>query len=139
MGGVARFGVSLEPQLLKEFDRLLKLRHYTNRSEAVRDLIRAALVEQQWKAGSGHAAGVLTLLYEHESMKLAQRLTHLQHHELAHIITTLHVHLDEHNCLEVLVMRGRAKDLRAAADRLISTRGVKHGKLTMTATGRSLK
>jgi len=139
MGNVVRFGVSLEPKLLKQFDQMLKLRQYGNRSEAVRDLIRNALIEEDWESDSKDAVGVLTLVYNHESMELAQRLTHLQHDELAHIISALHVHLDHHNCLEVLIMRGNASEIRTAADRLISTRGVKHGKLTTTTTGRQLK
>ena len=138
MAKVVRFGVSLEPELLKQFGRLLTARRYTNRSEAVRDLIRNALIEEDWRVGNREAAGVVTLLYDHASMELAQRLTHLQHDQHAQIVSSLHVHLDHHNCLEVLVMRGRARDIRSAADRLIGTRGVKHGKLTMTATGRAL-
>jgi len=138
MANVVRFGVSLEPELLKQFDRLLTARRYTNRSEAVRDLIRDALIEEDWRVGNRQAAGVVTLLYDHASMELAQRLTHLQHDQHAQIVSSLHVHLDHHNCLEVLVMRGRAHEIRTAADRLIGTRGVKHGKLTMTATGRAL-
>jgi len=139
MAGAVRFSVSLDRELLRQFDKHLKARRYTNRSEAVRDLIREALIEQAWQAGSTETAAVLALLYDHESMELAQRLTHMQHHLTAQIVSSLHVHLDEHNCLEVLVMRGEADDLRAAADRLISTRGVKHGKLVPTATGRQLR
>lgn len=138
MPNVVRFSVSLEKKLLGQFDAFLRSRRYTNRSEGVRDLIREALIERDWQKGDTSAAGVVTLLYDHSAMDLPQRLTRLQHHEHTQIISTLHVHLDEQHCLEVLVLKGMARDLRDLADRLISTRGVKHGKLTMTATGESL-
>jgi len=136
--GVTRFGVSLEEHLLAQFDRLIARRGYTNRSEAIRDLIRESLVREQWELGSDEVVGTLTLVYNHEVRDLTDKLTDLQHAHYKAIVSGLHVHLDSHHCLEVLVLRGRAKELKAIADRLIGTRGVKHGTFSATAEGRAL-
>jgi len=136
--GVTRFGVSLEEHLLAQFDRLIARRGYTNRSEAIRDLIRESLVREQWEVGSDEVVGTLTLVYNHEVRDLTDKLTDLQHAHYKAIVSGLHVHLDPHHCLEVLVLRGRAKELKAIADRLIGTRGVKHGTFSATAEGRAL-
>jgi CopG family nickel-responsive transcriptional regulator len=136
--GVTRFGVSLEEHLLAQFDRLIARRGYTNRSEAIRDLIRESLVREQWELGSDEVVGTLTLVYNHEVRDLTDKLTDLQHAHYKAIVSGLHVHLDPHHCLEVLVLRGRAKELKAIADRLIGTRGVKHGTFSATAEGRAL-
>ena len=138
MPGVTRFGVSLEKHLLRQFDRLIARRGYTNRSEAIRDLIRESLVREQWELGSDEVVGALTLVYNHEVRDLTDKLTDLQHAHYKAIVSGLHVHLDPHHCLEVLVLRGRAKELKAIADRLIGTRGVKHGTFSATAEGRAL-
>jgi len=138
MSGVTRFGVSLEEHLLTQFDRLIARRGYTNRSEAIRDLIRESLVREQWELGSDEVVGALTLVYNHEVRDLTDKLTDLQHAHYKAIVSGLHVHLDPHHCLEVLVLRGRAKELKAIADRLIGTRGVKHGTFSATAEGRAL-
>ena len=138
MPGVTRFGVSLEEHLLAQFDRLIARRGYTNRSEAIRDLIRESLVREQWELGSDEVVGTLTLVYNHEVRDLTDKLTDLQHAHYKAIVSGLHVHLDSHHCLEVLVLRGRAKELKAIADRLIGTRGVKHGTFSATAEGRAL-
>ena len=138
MPGVTRFGVSLEEHLLAQFDRLIARRGYTNRSEAIRDLIRESLVREQWEVGSDEVVGTLTLVYNHEVRDLTDKLTDLQHAHYKAIVSGLHVHLDPHHCLEVLVLRGRAKELKAIADRLIGTRGVKHGTFSATAEGRAL-
>lgn len=138
MPGVTRFGVSLEEHLLAQFDRLIARRGYTNRSEAIRDLIRESLVREQWELGSDEVVGTLTLVYNHEVRDLTDKLTDLQHAHYKAIVSGLHVHLDPHHCLEVLVLRGRAKELKAIADRLIGTRGVKHGTFSATAEGRAL-
>jgi CopG family nickel-responsive transcriptional regulator len=134
---VDRFGVSIERSLLDRFDRQIARKGYTNRSEALRDLIRDHLVEQEWTAGK-EVVGALTLLYDHDVRELAETLGHFQHRAHALIRSTLHVHLDERHCLEVLVITGEAGAIREIADRLIGTRGVKHGKLTMTSTGKAL-
>ncbi len=138
MADVTRFGVSLDERLLRQFDRLIQRKGYSNRSEALRDLIRESLVRDQWDMGSAEAVGTLTLVYNHEVRELADKLTDLQHEHYRRIVSTLHVHLDPHHCLEVLVLRGRASELKAIADRLIGTRGVKHGTFSATAEGRVL-
>jgi CopG family nickel-responsive transcriptional regulator len=138
MSQVTRFGVSLEENLLAQFDRVIARKGYTNRSEALRDLIRESLVREQWELGTEEAVGTLTLVYSHDVHELADKLTDLQHAHYRTIVSTLHVHLDPHHCLEVLVLRGKAKELKAIADRLIGTRGVKHGTFSATTEGRAL-
>jgi len=133
-----RFGVSLDSALLSQFDRMIGRKGYTNRSEAIRDLIRESLVREQWELGTDEAVGTLTLVYNHEVRELADRLTDLQHAHFESIVSTLHVHLDPHHCLEVLVLRGKADSLKRIADRLIGTRGVKHGTFSATTEGRVL-
>jgi CopG family nickel-responsive transcriptional regulator len=133
-----RFGVSLSSKLLKDFDGLISRKGYTNRSEALRDLIRDSLVQAEWEAGNKETVGAITLVYNHHTRELTHVLTDLQHQYHQNIISTTHVHLDEHNCLEVLVVKGRARDIKQIADRLIGTRGVKHGKLAMATTGKEL-
>ena len=138
MPPLTRFGVSLEETLLVQFDRLLAKKGYANRSEALRDLIRESLVKEQWELGAEDAVGTVTLIYSHDVRELADKLTDLQHRHYKQIVSTLHVHLDPHHCLEVLVLRGKAKELKAIADRLIGTRGVKHGTFSATSEGRVL-
>jgi CopG family nickel-responsive transcriptional regulator len=138
MSTLTRFGVSLEQELLARFDRLIARKGYTNRSEALRDLIRESLVREQWDLGTAEAVGTVTLVYSHDVRDLADKLTDLQHAHYTAIVSTLHVHLDPHHCLEVLVLRGKAKEIKAIADRLIGTRGVKHGTFSATAEGKAL-
>lgn len=138
MPELTRFGVSLDRDLLERFDRLIANKGYANRSEAIRDLIRDNLVKEQWKAGVEGAVGTITLLYNHDTRELADRLTDLQHAHYGSIISSLHVHLDHQHCLEVLVLRGNSSELKALADRLIGTRGVKHGTFSATAGGTGL-
>jgi len=135
---VTRFGVSLDEKLLAKFDRLIGKKGYANRSEAIRDLIRDSLVREQWELGDADAVGTLTLVYDHETRELEERLTELQHAHYQSIVSTLHVHLDPHHCLEVLVLRGKAAQLKSIADKLIGTRGVKHGTFSATAEGKVL-
>ena len=137
MGNLARFGVSLDEDLLEPFDELCKRKSYPNRSEAIRDLIRKALVEERW-SNDASGAGTLTLVYGHHKNDLARPLMASQHDDHVLCVTTLHVHLDHHNCLEVLVLKGEPTRLRALADKLISCRGVKHGTFTPTTTGQDL-
>lgn len=137
-GNAIRFGVSADARLLEKFDEMIAEKCYANRSEAIRDLIRDELVEFAWTTSDEEVVGTLTLVYNHESTDLAEKLTKLQHDHHSSIISTLHVHLDEHNCLEVLVMKGESKGITRLADRLIGTKGVKHGKLTMSTTGKEL-
>ncbi len=137
--GVYRFGISLEKALIERFDLLIKKKGYANRSEAIRDLIRDSLVTEEWESLNTEAVGTITLVYSHETRELTENLTELQHHYHNSIISAMHIHLDEHNCLEVVVVKGKAKDIKTIADRLIGTKGVKHGKLTVTTSGKYLK
>jgi len=138
MEEIVRFGVSMEKNLLASFDELISRKGYANRSEALRDLVRDHLVEEEWRAERKEMIGTITIVYNHHSRGLSDTLTDFQHQFLNLIISTMHVHLDEDNCLEVLVVKGMVDKIKTVADKLISTRGVKHGKLTMTTTGKEL-
>ena len=138
MGKTIRFGVSLNSDLLEKFDALCDERSYPNRSEAIRDLIRGVLVEEEQQVGGAEIAAVLTMVYDHHVSDLSQRLVEIQHDEHDVILTSVHVHLDHHNCLEVLILKGPGDSIKRLSDRLIATKGVKHGKLTLTTTGRGL-
>jgi CopG family transcriptional regulator, nickel-responsive regulator len=133
-----RFGVAMDDDLLSKFDKLIDAKGYENRSEAIRDLVRNLLVEEEWAAGDAETVGTITLVYDHHVHDLQDTLTDLQHNLHEDIISSIHVHLDAHNCLEVLIVKGQSGDIKAAADRLIGTKGVKHGRLTMTTTGKEL-
>lgn len=135
MSELVRFGVSIENHLLEEFDRLIQQRNYSNRSEAIRDLIRNELVLQEWTDDEAESLGTVTIIYDHHIRELSSVLTSVQHDFNEQIISTMHVHLDHHNCLEVLVVKGMTKNIRQIADKLISIKGVKHGKLVMTTRG----
>ncbi|MFQ5779625.1 MAG: nickel-responsive transcriptional regulator NikR [Nitrospiria bacterium] len=137
MSRLVRFGVSIDEGLLKQFDDYIERKRYTNRSEALRDLIRDHLVEEEWDENK-ETIGTITIVYDHDVRELMERLTDLQHHYQELIRSSLHIHLDAHRCLEVLVVRGRSGDIRKIADGLIATKGVKHGKLTTTTTGKDL-
>jgi CopG family nickel-responsive transcriptional regulator len=132
---VSRFSVSLPPALLKQLDEMVGEKGYDNRSLAIADMIRDKLVEHHQRVSNEEIAGTITLVYDHHKQHVQNTLTDIQHdhHEL--IISTIHVHLDHHNCLEVLVVRGRAGVVKKIADELIAAKGVKHGKLTVTTTG----
>ncbi|MCL4842874.1 MAG: nickel-responsive transcriptional regulator NikR [Bryobacteraceae bacterium] len=135
MSDLCRIGVAIDEDLLGQFDGLLERKGYSNRSEAFRDLIRDALVREETTDPEREAVGTLTLVYDHHVRQLADKLTDMQHDHFREIISTLHVHMDHDNCLEVLVLRGRAGAIRRIADRLVSTKGVKHGRLTLTTAG----
>jgi CopG family nickel-responsive transcriptional regulator len=135
MSDLVRFGVSIDEQLLDQFDEHIAEKSYVNRSEALRDLIRGALVEDQWDAGDAEAIGTVTLVYDHHAHDLADKLSDHQHTHHEEIVSTLHVHLDADHCLEVVVLRGVARDLKSIADGLIGTKGVKHGRFVATTTG----
>lgn len=138
MGETIRFGVSIDEQLLGRFDQLIEEKGYVTRSEAIRDLIRAALVELKWEGGEEETVGTVTLVYNHHVRDLSDKLTEQQHAHHDQIVSALHVHLDAHNCLEVLVLRGKAREVKKIADELIGVKGVKHGKLVMSDTGHEL-
>ena len=138
MGDMVRFGVSMSAELLESLDALLAKIGYSSRSEAIRDMVRSRLVEEEWQETGQEVVGTVTLVYSHEVRELTEMLTSLQHNYTAEIVSTTHIHLDEHNCLEVLIVRGKNQRIREIAEKLISTRGVKHGKLTTTTTGKEL-
>jgi len=135
---VVRFGVSLPRQLIEAFDRRIRAKGYRTRSEAIRDVIRDYLVEGEWERHAGSVVGTITVVYEHGTRELTHLLTELQHEFHGAVCCSTHVHLDERNCLEVIIVRGTSRQVQAIADRLVSTRGVKHGKLVCTTTGRRL-
>ena len=136
-----RIGISLEEELLAQFDHLITEKGYVNRSEAVRDLIRDALVQREWSQGgqAKERVAVVTLVYDHDASSLAQKLAHIQHENHRAVVSALHVHLDEHNCLEVLVLRGRGREVQQMGEGLVSTKGVKYGKLVPATTGQGLR
>ncbi|MDD4952077.1 MAG: nickel-responsive transcriptional regulator NikR [Desulfovibrionaceae bacterium] len=138
MGKTIRFGVSLDSDLLEKFDRLCEDKSYQTRSEAIRDLIRNVLVRKEWEGAEGEVAGTLSMVYDHHISGLAQKLTEIQHDHHEVILSSMHVHLDHHNCLEVIVLRGEADMIKRLGERLISTKGVKHGQLVLTTTGQEL-
>ena len=139
MSELARIGVAIDSLLLRKFDDLIGERGYTNRSEAFRDLIREELIQKSWESPESDVVGTVTLVYDHHVRMLSEKLTDLQHDFHRSILSTLHVHLDHDNCLEVLVVRGKAAIVQKIADALISTKGVKHGRLTLTTSGAELK
>lgn len=129
---LVRFGVAMDADLLDRFDAHLNARGYATRSEALRDLVRGALVDAHVQ-GDGAAVATLTLVYDHHVRELTERLTEMQHDLGERVVSTLHVHLDHDHCMEVIVMKGPALVLQSAADRLLATKGVEHGKLVLTA------
>ncbi len=135
MSDLSRIGVAIESALLEKFDAHIARRGYTNRSEAFRDLIRDALIEQAATKPDAIVVGTVTLVYDHHVRMLSERLTEMQHESFHNVLSTLHVHLDHDHCLEVLVLKGKASMVRKLADALISTKGVYHGRLTITTSG----
>ena len=138
MEKVSRFSVSLNKALLSELDRMCGEKSYANRSQAIADMIRAHLIEHRQQIGTGEIAGSITLVYDHHRHHLQDLLTDLQHEHRDVIISALHCHLDHDNCLEVLAVRGVAPAIKELADELIAAKGVKHGKLTITTTGKDM-
>jgi CopG family nickel-responsive transcriptional regulator len=132
-----RYGISLPGVLSKKFDRLIKKKKYTNRSEAIRDLIRHALVEEEIKSNM-EVVAVVNLLYNHHKRELSERLMELQHKHHHLVLSSMHVHLDHTNCLETIVMKGMSGEIKKLADLLIASKGVKHGNLSLTSTGKNL-
>ncbi len=132
---VTRFSISLPTELARQLDRMRREKGYTNRSQAVADMIRDQLVEHRRKFGDQEIAGTITLVYDHHKPHLQATLTDIQHDHHDVILSTLHVHLDHDNCLEVLAVRGRASLVKRIADELLAAKGVKHGRLKMTSSG----
>lgn len=135
MPGLVRFGVSMDTGLARRFDGLIRRRGYANRSEAIRDMVRRELVRQEWARPDADIVGTVTLVYDHHVRELGKRLTALQHEHHDMVVSATHVHLTHEHCLEVLVVRGPARDVRKLADRLLAAKGVLHGELVATATG----
>ncbi|MBN2563986.1 MAG: nickel-responsive transcriptional regulator NikR [Phycisphaerae bacterium] len=133
---LCRFSLSMPGELVTQLDGMVKAKGYASRSHAVADMVRAHLVEHHAQAGSREIAGTITLVYDHHKRNVQALLTDIQHDHQKLIISTMHVHLDHHNCMEVLAVRGRADAVKHVADQLIAARGVKHGKLTVTTTGK---
>ena len=135
---VSRFSISLPKQLLKALDRMTDEKGYDNRSQAMADMIRDQLVGHLEQGGSGEMAGTISIVYDHHKRRLQEDLTELQHDHGKLIIASMHVHLDHDHCLEVLVTRGPAREMKHLAEALIAAKGVIHGRLTMVSTGKDL-
>ena len=132
MEKITRFGVSIEPDLLKKFDKIIKKKGYANRSEAIRDIIRKNLITERTEDPNSEAIGTLTMIYDHHAGNLTNRLLDLQHHHHKEILTTTHIHVDHDNCLEVLVLKGKTGNIQRLADNIKSLKGIKHGELVIT-------
>ena len=137
MSSLVRFGVSLDKGLLEKFDKLIESKSYTNRSEAFRDLIRQELIQKQWQSGQ-EVAGAIILIYDHHKRELVNKLMDIQHEFGGMIISSQHVHLDHNNCLEIIAVKGSPKEAQKLADSLKSVKGVKHGTLSMSTTGKDI-
>lgn len=137
MSKLVRFGVSLEEELLKKFDLLIKEKNYSNRSEAFRDLIRQELITKEWDLDA-EIAGAITLIYDHHHRELLNKITDIQHDSQKVIISTQHVHLDHDNCLEIIAVRGKPGQVRKLAEQLKAIKGIKHATLSMSSTGKDI-
>lgn len=141
MAKLTRFGVSVDDDLLKKFDEIIKNKKYENRSEAIRDLIRNLIVEEEWakKNFNNDSIGTINLVYDHHKRELLNKLNHIQHDYNKYIVSDTHVHLDHNNCLDVIIVRGKTGKLKEIADKLISLKGIKFGKLSIATIGKNLK
>jgi CopG family nickel-responsive transcriptional regulator len=138
MSDLVRFGVSLEKTLLEKFDRFIRERNYTNRSEAFRDMIRQELIKKEWIEGDD-VAGAITLIYDHHRKDLLNKITDIQHNFQKIIISTQHIHLDHHNCLEIIAVRGDPSEVQRLTGLLKAIKGVKHGTLSMSSSGKEIE
>jgi len=138
MEKLARFGISIPEELLKTFDEYIERKHYANRSEAIRDLIRQKLVEEEWKESKEEVVGVITYLYDHHKRELAEKLLDIQHEHYDKIITTQHIHVDHDRCLEAILVKGKANEIKELADKIQAQKGVLHLNLALTTLGKSL-
>jgi len=138
MSDLIRFGVSLSERLLNRFDEYIYKRGYVNRSEALRDLIRNALVQEEWEEPEKETVATITYVYDHHKHDISDQLSNIQHDYTHLIISNLHVHLDADNCLEVMVLRGKTREIKLLSDLLIGARGVRHGGVVRTSTGKEL-
>jgi CopG family nickel-responsive transcriptional regulator len=138
MSDLVRFGVSLELKLLSKFDKVIKAEGYSNRSEAIRDLIRKHLVEREWTKGNREVGGAIILVYDRHRRELIDKLTEIQHNFYKFILSSQHIHLDDSNCLEIIAVKGVPKKVEELAFKLKSTKGVKYGSLSMATTGKEI-
>lgn len=141
MSDLTRFGMSMDVKLLEKFDQLIKKQGYSNRSEAIRDLMREKIIGEEWEksSGDGKTMGVFSIVYNHHQRNLSDKLTELQHKYINEILSSTHIHIDHDNCLEVIILKGKSNKIRDISHELQSVKGVKHGKLIMTTTGIDLK
>ena len=137
MSKLTRFGVSLEKDLLRKFDRLIKQKNYPNRSEAFRDMIREELVKKQWQEGK-EIAGAITLVYDHHRRDLLNKIIDVQHDFQKVIVSAQHIHLDHDNCLEIIAVKGKPGEVHELANTLRAIKGVKHGTLSMSSAGKEI-
>jgi len=137
MSNLERFGVSLPKDLIEKFDRLIEKKGYSSRSEAIRDLMRDSIIDQNIEEDK-EVVGVITIVFDHHTRELTDKLTDIEHDHHKTIVSSTHIHLDHHNCLEVIVVKGKAKKVKELGEKLISTKGVKHGKLILTSTGKEI-
>lgn len=137
MSEIIRFGVSIDERLLKKFDSLIKKKKYSNRSEAIRDIIRRELVEEQWQSGK-EVIGSISMVYDHHKRDLVEKLTELQHKFHSLIISTQHVHIDHNNCFEIVIVKGRSEQVQSLAQKMHAEKGVKYLSLSASTTGRGL-
>ena len=136
MNNITRFGVSIDDRLLKKFDDLIEEKGYVNRSEAIRDLIRYMLDNNDISDPEAETVGTLSLVYSHDVHEIADKLNDIQHDYFQNIVSSTHIHLDAHNCLEVLILRGKSKDVKSIADRLKSLKNIQKGELTLTSAAK---
>jgi len=129
---ITRFGVSIEPELLKKFDKVIKKKGYYNRSEAIRDIVRENILKIDTSDPDSEAIGTLTIMYDHHEGTLSNKLLDLQHDHHNEILSTTHIHIDHHNCLEVLVLKGKTGNIKKLADNIKAIKGIKHGELVIT-------
>lgn len=132
MENITRFGVSIEPTLLKKFDKIIKKKGYTNRSEAIRDIIREKLIEEKYNNFKVKSIATLTILYDHHIGSLTDKLLDLQHKNTEEILVTSHIHIDHKNCLEVIVLKGLTLNIIELANKIKALKGIKHGELVIT-------
>jgi len=131
MAAVERVGISLDKQLLRAFDKLIAEQGYQNRSEAIRDLLRRELSEKQLENPKAEAVAAVILVYDHHAAQLSKRLMHLQHSHFLQTISSMHIHINPHDCLEVLVLRGKVAGIKKMADQIVSLKGVKLGRVNL--------
>lgn len=138
MSDLERYTITMPGDLFAAFDERNRRKGYKNRSEAIRDLVREALVHEEWANPDERVAATLTLVYDHHTRTLTDKITEVQHDYGDLVVSTLHVHLDHHNCLEVIVVRGLAKEIHALADAVMCIKGVKHAQLALTTEGKGI-